>query len=516
MSYLTLRDHALQVLGGTLGGVARAPKGQDQVWDITVAPAAGAGDVTVTLGATTDCTAMGAICAAPDRPLSAAVSATVPRTVSAATPFRVRLADVPGEHDGTRPIVFKVLFNKKPRREYSYVRIRDATVRMRRNGAAVAVKAVERLNKPHNDRWLITVPPGGKEDVTVSVGPFASCSDTGAVCTGDDELLSNAVTRTILGPPGLSVADAHVYEAPGATLDFAVTLGRASGSTVTVDYATSDGTAVAGEDYTATSGTLTFAPGETAKTVSVPVLGDDHDEGEETLTLTLSNPSGGNAWLKDATATGTIENTDAMPRAWLGRFGRTVAEQVIEAVEGRFGSSRRPGVAVSVAGQGLGASAEEMAALEEREAEKRLEALSDWLRGETDEAHVPGQGSRALTGRELLRRVVVRAHGRDRRRRLRRGVGPGCGVALRRSRGRAFARRRGDERDAGRGLRARAGHGGADARARARRGHVPGRGRRSRRVDADRALPLRALRGERASRALGGCGLRRGRADPHA
>ena len=404
LSYLTLRDHALDVTGGTLAGVARAPKGQNQVWDVTVRPAAGAGDVTVTLAATTDCTATGAICAADARPLSAAVSATVPRTVSTPTPFRVSFSDVPDEHDGTSPIVFKVLFNKKPRREYSYVRIRDATVQARRNAAVVAAQAVERLNRPHNDRWLITVPPGGKEDVTVSVGPFASCSDAGAVCTGDGELLSNAVTRTILGPPGLSVADAQVYEAPDATLDFAVTLARASGSTVSVDYATGDGTASAGSDYTATSGTLIFAPGETAKTVAVPVIGDDVDEGDETLTLTLSNPSGGNAWLADARATGTIENSDAVPRAWLGRFGRTVAEQVLEAVEGRIAASRAPGVEATLAGQALGgASEEERAALEEREAEMRLEALSDWLRSETDEAHAPpGQGVRALTGGELL------------------------------------------------------------------------------------------------------------------
>ena len=51
---------------------------------------------------------------------------------------------------------------------------------------------------------------------------------------------------------------------------------------------TSDGTATAGSDYTATSGTLTFAAGETAKTVSVPVLDDAHDQSSETLTLTLT------------------------------------------------------------------------------------------------------------------------------------------------------------------------------------------------------------------------------------
>ena len=90
----------------------------------------------------------------------------------------------------------------------------------------------------------------------------------------------------------LSVADARTTEEADATLEFAVTLSRAASGTVTVDYATADGTAQAGQDYTATDGTLTFAAGETQKTVSVAVLDDAHDEGEETLTLTLSNASG--------------------------------------------------------------------------------------------------------------------------------------------------------------------------------------------------------------------------------
>ena len=111
--------------------------------------------------------------------------------------------------------------------------------------------------------------------------------------------------------PGLSVADVRVTEAQGASLGFTVTLGRAAAGTVTVDYATADGTAIAGEDYTATSGTLTFAAGETSKTVSVPVLDDAYDEGAETLTLTLSNAAG--AYIADARATGTIVNTEPRP-----------------------------------------------------------------------------------------------------------------------------------------------------------------------------------------------------------
>ena len=123
-----------------------------------------------------------------------------------------------------------------------------------------------------------------------------------------------------------------------------MTLDRARHAAVTVDYATEDGTAVAGEDYTAASGTLVFAAGETAKSVEVAVLDDAHDEGAETLTLRLSNASG--ARIEDGDATGTIENTDAMPRAWLARFGRTVADQVLSAVQDRMTAPRAPGVAL--------------------------------------------------------------------------------------------------------------------------------------------------------------------------
>ena len=137
--------------------------------------------------------------------------------------------------------------------------------------------------------------------------------------------------------PALSVADATAAE-PGeglsATLDFVVTLSPASSGTVTVAYATSDGTATEGSDYSETSGTLTFNAGETSKTVSVPVLPDGHDDGGETLTLTLSNPSG--ARIGDAAATGTITNDGPLQKEWLARFGRTVAGQAVEALQGRF------------------------------------------------------------------------------------------------------------------------------------------------------------------------------------
>ena len=153
----------------------------------------------------------------------------------------------------------------------------------------------------------------------------------------------------LAGLDGLSVADARVTEASGATLAFAVTLGKASANTVTVAYATADGTATAGADYTATSGTLTFAAGETSKTVSVAVLDDAHDEGEETLTLRLSSAAG--ARIADGEATGTIANTDPLQQEWLARFGRTVAGQMIEALEGRFAMAPGTASQMTIAGQ---------------------------------------------------------------------------------------------------------------------------------------------------------------------
>ncbi len=127
-----------------------------------------------------------------------------------------------------------------------------------------------------------------------------------------------------------------------------MTLSRAASGAVTVDYATADGSAKAGEDYTATSGTLTFAAGETEKTVSVPVLDDALDEGSETFALRLSNASG--ARIADGEATGTIENADPLQKMWLARFGRTVAGHVTEAVSDRL-AGPLSGAQVTVGGQ---------------------------------------------------------------------------------------------------------------------------------------------------------------------
>ena len=154
----------------------------------------------------------------------------------------------------------------------------------------------------------------------------------------------------------VSVRDAQVSEGPGATLEFAVTLDRALGQDqdVTVKYATSDGTATAGEDYTHSAGTLVFSAGDTEKTVSVPVLDDVHDEGAETLILTLSNAMG--AVITDASATGTISNSDPLPKGWLARFGRTSATQVLGLLDARFDEARAPASQLTLGGRPINLS----------------------------------------------------------------------------------------------------------------------------------------------------------------
>ena len=151
--------------------------------------------------------------------------------------------------------------------------------------------------------------------------------------------------------PTLSVTDARAHEGVDATIDFTVTLSRPAARPVTVAYATADGTAQAGADYTAASGTLTFAVGETSKTVSIVVLDDAHDEGEETFTLLLSNLSG--ARIEDGEATGTIENSDPLQQAWLARFGRTAATHVTDAVGERLRGAAGQDSHVTVGGYRL-------------------------------------------------------------------------------------------------------------------------------------------------------------------
>ena len=141
---------------------------------------------------------------------------------------------------------------------------------------------------------------------------------TNATLSGDGEtLLATGTIKDNDDPPSLSITDASIEEAD-VSMVFIVELSAASAKTVMVNYATSNGTATAGEDYTAKSGMLTFEPdGSLIQTISVSIIEDLLDEADaETFTVTLSMVS--NATISDATATGTITDDDELPVLSIG------------------------------------------------------------------------------------------------------------------------------------------------------------------------------------------------------
>ncbi len=109
------------------------------------------------------------------------------------------------------------------------------------------------------------------------------------------------------GVPTLSVNDVSVNESAG-TASFTVSLSGASAQNVSFTFATSNGTAIAGSDYTATNVNRTINAGSTSTTITVPILEDQLDEPNETFNVTLSAPS--NATIADGTGIGTITDND--------------------------------------------------------------------------------------------------------------------------------------------------------------------------------------------------------------
>ncbi len=124
-------------------------------------------------------------------------------------------------------------------------------------------------------------------------------------------LLNGAALGTTVSLPTLSIANSSVTESASQSVNdpFVVSLSAAATTPVTVAYSTSNGTAVAGVNYQAASGTLTFAPGQTQATINVSVLSNPAAAATTTFNLALSNPSG--ATLSGTQATGTIQNTAA-------------------------------------------------------------------------------------------------------------------------------------------------------------------------------------------------------------
>jgi PKD repeat protein/DNA/RNA endonuclease G (NUC1) len=161
---------------------------------------------------------------------------------------------------------------------------------------------------PGQTSQSITVPINGDRldeiDENFSLNLISPVNATIADGTGVGTIIDNDPA------PSLSLNDPTITEGDSGNqnLVFDVNLSAASGKTVKVNYSTANGTATAGVDYTAMSGTLTFAPGQTSQTVVIPVTGDRITENNETILLNLTNPV--NATIADTQGIGTITDND--------------------------------------------------------------------------------------------------------------------------------------------------------------------------------------------------------------
>ena len=344
LSYRTVRGGLLNVEGGTVTKAVRSTRGSNQGWRVTVAPS-GSDDVRIELP-NRACGEANALCIS-GQPLAAAVSATIAHHEEAVAlpPLTGSFSGAPTEHNGGEAFELKFRLSEEPR---------GISFRTVQNGlftvSGGSITRAWRITAGENREWGLKVTPSGFGAVKLVVNATTDCGQAPGVCTDEGRMLAGGLAATIEGPPTLSVADAEVEEASDAALAFTVTLSRELSETVTVEYRTEDGTASAGADYTTTTGTLTFTPDQTTTTVSVPVLDDSHDEGSETLNLTLRNPTPARVKLADAEATGTITNSDPLPQAWLARFGRTVGTHVMDAVGERWRGAPGPGSEVIVGG----------------------------------------------------------------------------------------------------------------------------------------------------------------------
>ena len=218
--------------------------------------------------------------------------------------------------------------------------------------------------------------------------PIVALGISNAEATGT--ITAPVTTTTNISNVSLHIADTEADESRG-WLRFDVTLSRPLDDCVCYDFETNSlGTAEAEVDYSPRpKTTLWMSPGQVADRTFVRIVDDSVPDSGETVVATISNArlcdnASRGIVLSRASATGTIQNDDPMLRAWLARFGRTVAEQTVDAVESRIRAVPRPGVDLTVAGQRIGTGA------------------TAKLRNETDRADNRWTAAQAVTPDELL------------------------------------------------------------------------------------------------------------------
>ena len=191
-----LRDHALEVSGGTVKG-ASAVDGRRDLFEVTIKPS-GSRAVSIQVQKGRDCTEPGAICTSDARTLSVALERSVagptqrgPRRPS---PLTASFQSVPAEHDGANAFTFRIAFSDN-------VTITPADLGGHAlevsGGTVTSVSAVD----GRSDLFEVTITPSGDEAVEIHVPQGRACTESGAICTSDNRALGITLERSVAGPP---------------------------------------------------------------------------------------------------------------------------------------------------------------------------------------------------------------------------------------------------------------------------------------------------------------------------
>ena len=223
----------------------------------------------------------------------------------------VTIADVSGNEDDGAIVVTAILDNPVAGGFSVDVSTSDGTATAGVDYFAVSNQTLFFAGTANEDKRFTVTPkmdsnPESNETVNISM---SNLGGTGLAASKFDITDVGLLTIKDDDASQISVSDQTLAEA-STNMTFTVSLDKSEIAPITVDYATSDGTAEAGSDYTSVSGTLTFASGETSKSVIVPISGDNTLEADESFSVTLSNVTG-TANLLDGSGTGVIENDDA-------------------------------------------------------------------------------------------------------------------------------------------------------------------------------------------------------------
>ena len=426
--YREMRDHAFSVTNGRMDGAVRIHKERtggtlySNHWRMTVAPVDETKPVTVTLRGNRPCSEQGALCTASGGQLDGSPALTLstdrePPDLGSLPSLSI--ADTSGTEDSVN-LAFDVSLSKAVSatiavdfrtvsggtatanadyQEASYRIVFSAGETVQPGSVALMEDAVDDAGE------TVKVEITNARVITPRGAEFGPLSITRGQATGTID--APASSRTPLPDVNMRIENTWGSER-GGWLHFTIELSRALDEYVCYDFETLDtGTASEGVDYLQRpKSTLWQPPGVTEWTEFVRILDDSIDDGGETVKAKISDAelcddASRTITINRGEATGTIVNDDPIPAAWLARFGRTVADQVIDAVEGRMGAARAPGAEVNIAGQRVGeAGAPEE--VEAREAEAGLERLTDWLRGAAGEEETSALTSRTVSGRALL------------------------------------------------------------------------------------------------------------------